>query len=425
MKDFTTRRSSDLLKQASQRIPGGVNSPVRAFAAVEGDPLFIARGEGRWMIDEDGNRMLDLVGSWGPLILGHADPDVVEAAIAALKRGSSFGAPTAAEVEFAEALCVAHPVLDQVRLCSSGTEATMHAIRLARGHTGRDQIIKIDGCYHGAHESVLVKAGSGVATFAQPGSPGIPSAVAALTRTAPFNDLEAVAAHLEHGDVAALIVEAVPGNMGCIPPEPGYLEGLRELTRAHGALLIVDEVMSGFRVALGGACERFGIDADLVCLGKIVGGGFPLAAFGGKAEIMSKLSPSGPVYQAGTLSGNPVAVAAGLATLAKLTPELYDDLEATGAALEERLAQSVKDRGCSMSRVGSMFTIFFRETVPTNFTQVSQCDMAAFGRFHRAALKCGVYLPPSQYEAAFLPSSMTEKELEHLVSGIQSALSEA
>jgi glutamate-1-semialdehyde 2,1-aminomutase len=425
MKDFDTRRSSALLNRAQQCIPGGVNSPVRAFAAVEGDPLFIARGEGRWLIDEDDNRMLDLVGSWGPLILGHAHPVVVASALAALERGASFGAPTAAEVDFAEALCAAHPVLDQVRLCSSGTEATMHAIRLARGFTGRDVIIKIDGCYHGAHESVLVKAGSGVATFAQPGSPGIPAAVAALTKTAPFNDLEAVAAHLEQGDVAALIIEAVPGNMGCISPDSNYLKGLRELTKEHGTVFIVDEVMTGFRLALGGACERFGIDADLVCLGKIVGGGFPLAAFGGRLEIMKRLSPSGPVYQAGTLSGNPVAVAAGMATLSLLTPALYEGLERAGATVEARLSEAVAARGCSMSRVGSMFTIFFRPTLPSNFTQVSQCDMAAFGRFHRGVLKRGVYFPPSQYEAAFLPDSLSAEEMDHLVVGIQGALAEA
>jgi glutamate-1-semialdehyde 2,1-aminomutase len=425
MKPIDTSRSSALLVEASQRIPGGVNSPVRAFAAVDGDPLFIAKGEGRWMTDEDGNRLLDLVGSWGPLILGHAHPVVLKAAMEALQKGSTFGAPTEGEVRFAEELCAAHPVLDRVRLCSSGTEATMHAIRLARGATGRDTVIKIDGCYHGAHDAMLVKAGSGVATFAQPGSPGIPDAVAALTRTAPFNELEAVEAHLKSGDIAAVILEAVPGNMGCIPPREGYLEGLRALTREHGALLIVDEVMTGFRLALGGACERFGIDADLVALGKIVGGGFPLAAFGGRAEIMDKLSPSGPVYQAGTLSGNPVAVAAGLATLGLLNQGLYDGLEAVCAEIERRLADAVAARGCSMTRVGSMLTIFFREETPTNFTQVSQCDMAAFGRFHRAALSQGVYLPPSQYEAAFLPSGMTPEEVDHVVVGITAALAEA
>ena len=425
MSTFQTPRSASLLKQAQKRIPGGVNSPVRAFAAVEGDPIFIARGEGCWIIDEDGHRYLDLVGSWGPLILGHAHPAVVEAATNALRSGSSFGAPTEAEVVFAEALCSSHPVLEKVRLCSSGTEATMHAIRLARGFTGRDTIIKIDGCYHGAHESVLVKAGSGVATFAQPGSPGIPEAMAALTRTAPFNDVEAVRSHLEQGDVAALIIEAVPGNMGCIPPRPGYLEALRGLTRDHGCVLIVDEVMTGFRVAKGGACERFDIDADLVCMGKIVGGGFPLAAFGGKAAIMGKLSPEGPVYQAGTLSGNPVAVAAGLATLEQLNDDTYVDLEQRGAELEEKLSEAIKSRGCSMTRVGSMFTIFFRASPPTNFTEVSQSDMAAFGRYHRAALSHGIYLPASQYEAAFLPANISDEELEHLVIGIRKALAEA
>ena len=425
MTEIDTSRSTALLHQASQRIPGGVNSPVRAFLAVDGDPLFISSGEGCWMTDEDGNRFLDLVGSWGPLIFGHAHPLVVAAAVAAVQRGSSFGAPTEAEVRFAEELCEAHPVLDQVRLCSSGTEATMHAIRLARGATGRDVIIKVDGCYHGAHDAMLVKAGSGVATFAQPGSPGIPAAVAALTKTAPYNDLDAVRVHLEKGDVAALILEAVPGNMGCIPPQDGYLEGLRALTREAGTLLIVDEVMTGFRLALGGACERFSIDADLVCLGKIVGGGFPLAAFGGTAEVMGRLSPAGPVYQSGTLSGNPVAVAAGRATLSLLTPSVYAELERTGEIVEEGIKKAVSERGCSMTRVGSMFTIFFREEVPTNFTQVSQCDMAAFGRFHRAALNEGVYLPPSQYEAAFLPAGIQESEVEHLVSGITKALAKA
>jgi len=425
MADLNTSCSSALFQRAQSRIPGGVNSPVRAFAAVDGDPIFIEQGEGPWMVDVDGNRYLDLVGSWGPLILGHAHPAVLAAAIDALTKGSSFGAPTKAEVDFAEALCAAHPVLEQVRLCSSGTEATMHAIRLARGATGRDAIIKIDGCYHGAHDAMLVKAGSGVATFAQPGSPGIPSSVAALTRTAPFNDLEAVEAHLAKGDVAALILEAVPGNMGCIPPKEGYLNGLRALTRKAGTLLIVDEVMTGFRVAKGGACERFGIDADLVAMGKIVGGGFPLAAFGGKREVMSRLSPAGPVYQAGTLSGNPVAVAAGLATLNELKESTYSDLEAAGAEIESRLSEAVFARGCTMTRVGSMFTIFFRSEIPCNFTEVSECDMSAFGRFHRAALSNGVYLPPSQYEAAFLPVGLTEKERDLLVSAIEAALAVA
>ena len=422
---MNTHRSSDLLQRARRVIPGGVNSPVRAFAAVEGDPPFIARGEGAELIDVDGNRYLDLIGSWGPLILGHANPAVVEAAIAAVRGGSSYGAPTEAEVAFAEELCAAHPCLEQVRLCSSGTEATMHALRLARGATGRDVIVKLDGCYHGAHDSVLVAAGSGVVTFAQPGSPGIPAAVAALTRTAPFNDLDAVRAHLEKGDVAGVILEPVAGNMGCIAPAPGYLEGLRALTREHGALLIMDEVMTGFRLARGGACERFHVDADLVCLGKICGGGYPLAAFGGKAAVMGRLSPAGPVYQAGTLSGNPVAVAAGRATLAQLDDALYQRLEALSARLDAALRPAVEGAGQSMSRVGSMFTVFFRPEPPRDFEEVKECDLAAFGRFHREALNRGVYLPPSQFEAAFLPAVLTDTQVDHIASALADALHKA
>ena len=408
-------RSAALLDEARRVIPGGVNSPVRAFAAVDGDPPFIARGEGNWLVDADGNRALDLIGSWGPLIFGHADPDVQEAIIAAARGGTSFGAPTEGEVRFAEELCAAHPCLEMVRLCSSGTEATMHAVRLARGATGRDVIIKLDGHFHGAHDAVLVAAGSGVATFARPGSPGIPAAVAALTRTAPYNDLAALEAHLIKGDVAAVILEPVPGNMGCIEPAPGYLAGVRALTAAHGALLIIDEVMTGFRLARGGACERFGLDADLVCLGKIVGGGLPLAAFGGKRIFMEKLSPLGPVYQAGTLSGNPLAVAAGRAVLRKLQPAVYERLEQIGAQVEAGLRAEVEQAGCSFVRVGSMFTVYFHPQTPQHFDDVKRCDLARFGRFHRAALDRGVYMPPSQFEAAFLPSTLTMSEIEHLV----------
>jgi glutamate-1-semialdehyde 2,1-aminomutase len=417
-----TPQSSALLAAARQVIPGGVNSPVRAFAAVVGDPPFIARGEGNWLVDADGNRALDLIGSWGPLIFGHADPDVIAAITDAASRGTSFGAPTEGEVRFAEALCAAHPALEMVRLCSSGTEATMHAIRLARGVTGRDVIIKLDGHFHGAHDAVLVAAGSGVATFAQPGSPGIPAAVAALTRTAPYNDLASVAAHLAKGDVAAVILEPVPGNMGCIEPAPGYFEGLRALTQQHGALLIIDEVMTGFRLALGGACERYGIEADLVCLGKIVGGGLPLAAFGGKRRFMERLSPMGPVYQAGTLSGNPLAVAAGRAVLRKLTPEVYARLEAIGAAVEAGLRGPVEAMGGSFVRVGSMFTVYFQPSPPRDFEEVKRGDLARFGRFHREALNRGVYLPPSQFEAAFLPATLTDDEIDHLVAALVESL---
>jgi glutamate-1-semialdehyde 2,1-aminomutase len=415
--------SSDLLAEARRHIPGGVNSPVRAFAAVEGDPPFIDRGEGPHIIDVDGHRYLDLVGSWGPLILGHCDPDVVSAIEAAARKGSSFGAPTEGEVRFAQELCAAHPCLDMVRLCSSGTEATMHAIRLARGFTGRDHVVKLDGCYHGAHDAMLVAAGSGVVTFAQPGSPGVPAAVAGLTLTAPFGDLGAVEQHLIDHDVAAVILEPVPGNMGCLPPVPGYLDGLRRITREHGALLIIDEVMTGFRLALGGACERLAIDADIVTLGKICGGGLPLAAFGGRREIMERLSPLGPVYQAGTLSGNPLAVAAGRATLAKLSPELYARLEVLGSRLDAGIRPAVEAAGASMNRMGSMFTIFFRPTPPTHFEEVKECDMGRFGKFHRNALNEGVYLPPSQYEAAFLPVVLSDAQCDEIVTALKSALS--
>lgn len=415
-------QSAALLAAARQVIPGGVNSPVRAFAAVVGDPPFIARGEGNWLVDADGQRALDLIGSWGPLIFGHADPDVLAAITDAASRGTSFGAPTEGEVRFAEELCAAHPCLEMVRLCSSGTEATMHAIRLARGATGRDVIVKLDGHFHGAHDAVLVAAGSGVATFARPGSPGIPAAVAALTRTAPYNDLAAVEAHLAKGDVAAVILEPVPGNMGCIEPAPGYFAGLRALTAQHGALLIIDEVMTGFRLALGGACERFGIDADLVCLGKIVGGGLPLAAFGGKRALMSLLSPLGPVYQAGTLSGNPLAVAAGRAVLRKLRPEVYARLEEIGAAVEAGLRGPVEAAGGSFVRVGSMFTVYFQPSPPRDFEEVKRGDLARFGRFHREALNRGVYLPPSQFEAAFLPATLSDDEIAHLVQALVESL---
>jgi glutamate-1-semialdehyde 2,1-aminomutase len=375
------------------------------------------------MTDADGHRYLDLVGSWGPLILGHAYSAVLAAISTAAASGTSFGAPTAGEVAFAHEICDAHPCIDMVRLCSSGTEATMHAVRLARGFTGRDRIIKMDGHYHGAHDAVLVAAGSGVITFARPGSPGIPAATANLTSTVPWNDLDAVAAQLDrHDDVAAVIFEPVTGNMGCVPPHPGYLEGLRKITREKGVLLIVDEVMTGFRLARGGACERLSIDADLVCLGKVVGGGLPLAAFGGRRDVMSHLSPQGPVYQAGTLSGNPLAVAAGRATLAELSPEVYARLEAVGERMEAGLRAELEAAGLSMNRLGSMFTIFFRGQAPTHFEEVKECDMTAFGRFHRAALDRGVYLPPSQFEAAFIPACLTDQDIDFAVAGILAAV---
>ena len=416
------QKSGQLLSRALLSIPGGVNSPVRAFSQVGGNPPFIREAIGATMIDEDGNEYLDLIGSWGPMIVGHAHPNVQAALYAAVAKGTSFGAPTAAEITFAEQLCAAHPALDMVRLCSSGTEATMHSIRLARGYTGRDVIVKIDGCYHGAHDSVLVEAGSGVITFAQPGSPGIPAATANLTLTAPYNDLEIVEAHLSSHPVAALILEAVPGNMGCIVPAPGYFEGLRELCTRYGTLLIIDEVMTGFRLGRGGACEYFDIDADIVALGKIVGGGLPLAAFGGRRDIMMRLSPSGPVYQAGTLSGNPLAVAAGLATLNLLTDEFYVELEHKAQQIEDGVVSAVKDAGCSFARVGSMFTIFFRAEAPQNFEEVKQCNFEHFSAFHQACLRQGVYFPPSQYEAVFLSNAITSQQIDHLIAVIKSVL---
>ena len=388
---------------------------------MEGDPPFIVRGEGCTLIDEDGNRYVDLIGSWGPLILGPLIPGGLAAVQACGGRGDELRRPHRARCSFAEELVDAHPTLEMVRLCSSGTEATMHAVRLAR-FFGRDHIIKIDGCYHGAHDSVLVAAGSGVATFAQPGSPGIPGATAGLTLTAPYNDADAIERHLQSHDVAAVLVEPVPGNMGCIVPGDGYLQRVSELCRAYGAVFILDEVMTGFRLARGGAAERLDVAADLVCLGKIVGGGLPLAAFGGRREIMERLSPVGPVYQAGTLSGNPVAVAAGRATLAELTPERYARLEAIGQAIDDGIRSTVEECGASMARVGSMFTIFFRASAPQNLDEVRECDFDKFGRFHRAALDHGVYLPPSQYEAAFLPSTLGDADLKATIDSICRAL---
>ncbi len=423
-------RSSRLLARATEVIPGGVNSPVRAFKAVGGDPPFIARGEGAEMVDVDGHRYIDLIGSWGPLILGHANTAVLGATMAAASRGSSFGAPTEAEVEMAEEIVDRVKSVEKVRLCSSGTEATMHAMRLARGFTGRDLVVKFEGCYHGAHDAMLVKAGSGVATFSdgkattEPGTPGVPADVAHNTLVAPFNDAQAVADLLKahDGKVAAIMLEPVAGNMGCVAPEPGYLEALRELCTQHGTLLVFDEVMTGFRLARGGAQERFGIDADLTCMGKVVGGGYPLAAFGGRKDIMDHLSPVGPVYQGGTLSGNPVAVAAGLATLRQLDDAAYDRLEKVGAAIEKGLSAAVDYHGCSLARVGSMFTIFFREEAPKRFDQVQECDLEAFGRFFRAALSGGVYMPPSQYEAAFLNTAMSDHQVSQVIDGLQSAM---
>jgi glutamate-1-semialdehyde 2,1-aminomutase len=415
-------RSLALEQRAEQFFPGGVNSPVRAFRAVGGAPPFVERAQGAWLTDADGNRYVDYFGSWGPMILGHAFPPVVEAIERAARGSASFGASIAAEADLAERIVACYPAIEKLRFVSSGTEATMSAIRLARAATGRKIIVKFEGCYHGHSDGLLVKAGSGVATFGIPGSAGVPEEIARLTLALPYNDLPAVeAAFVAHpGAIAAVILEPIVGNAGCIPPAPGFLAGLRALTRREGALLIVDEVMTGFRVALGGALELYGFDADLVTLGKIVGGGLPVGVFGGKRAFMDLLAPLGPVYQAGTLSGNPLAMAAGIATLSYLqahATELYPQLEATARAVAEGVAQEAARAGVALTlnRVGSMWTWFFsagpNPGPVTNYTQAAQSDTTAFGRFHRAMLNAGIWLPPSQFEAAFLGTAHGEAEV--------------
>jgi glutamate-1-semialdehyde 2,1-aminomutase len=397
-------------ERAQLHIPGGVNSPVRAFKAVGGTPLFVERGAGAYFWDAEGTRYIDYVGSWGPLVVGHAHPAVIEAVIAASQRGLSFGAPTAAEVDMAELLCRLLPGMDQVRLVSSGTEATMSAIRLARGFTGRSLIIKFEGCYHGHADSLLVKAGSGALTLGTPSSAGVPAPTAADTLVLAYNDGTQLAdAFAKQGDrIAAVIVEPVAGNMNLIAPQPGFLQSLRELCTKYGAVLIFDEVMTGFRVGLGGAQGHFGIQPDLTTLGKIIGGGMPVGAFGGRRDIMSCIAPLGAVYQAGTLSGNPVAVAAGLATLKLVQePGFYDRLAATANGLTTGLAKTAAKHGVAFSAqaVGGMFGLYFRGKPPASYAEVMECDRAAFNRFFHACLKQGVYFSPSAYEAGFISSA--------------------
>jgi glutamate-1-semialdehyde 2,1-aminomutase len=405
-----------------------VNSPVRAFRAVGGAPPFVERAEGAWLTDADGNRYIDYFGSWGPMILGHAFPPVVEAIERSARNSASFGASTAAEADLAERITACYPAIEKLRFVSSGTEATMSAIRLARAATGRKIIVKFEGCYHGHADGLLVKAGSGVATFGIPGSAGVPEEIARLTLALPYNDLAAVeAAFAAHrGAIAAVILEPVVGNAGCIAPASGYLAGLRALTAHEGALLIADEVMTGFRVALGGALQLYGVGADLVTLGKIVGGGLPVGVFGGKRAFMDLLAPLGPVYQAGTLSGNPLAMAAGIATISYLqthASEVYPQLEATTKAVAEGVAAEAARAGVplTLNRAGSMWTWFFTANPVTNYTQAARSDTAAFGRFHHAMLNHGVWLPPSQFEAAFLSTAHGKDEIAATIAAAREA----
>jgi glutamate-1-semialdehyde 2,1-aminomutase len=419
--------SQKLFAEASRYIPGGVNSPVRAWKAVGGVPRFIARASGSTIIDADGNRYLDYVGSWGPMIVGHAHPAVLGAITEVMKGGTSFGAPTAREAELARRISAALPSVEQVRLVSSGTEATMTALRLARAFTGRPKVLKFDGCYHGHADALLVRAGSGAMTLGVPDSPGVPEATASQTLVARFNDQDEIEARFEaEGEaIAAIIVEPVVGNMGLVPPQPGYLERLRRITTEHGTLLIFDEVMTGFRLAWGGVQIPMRISPDLTCLGKVVGGGMPLAAVGGRREVMQQLAPVGPVYQAGTLSGNPLAVAAGLATLDLLdSPGTYEKLEELGARLEDGLRAALRRhgrRGC-VQRRGSMWTLFLGVDEVRNADDARACDTAAFARYFAAMLECGVYLPPSQYEAAFISLAHSADDIERTVEAADRAL---
>jgi len=420
-------RKTDLSRQAQLRaekvIPGGVNSPVRAFKSVGGEPPIIVRGVGAYLWDLDANEYIDYVGSWGPLILGHAFKPVVAAITAAARNGSSYGASTPVEAELAELIISAMPAIEKIRFVSSGTEATMSAIRLARAATNRKYIIKFKGCYHGHADYLLVKAGSGVATLGIPGSAGVPEEFTQFTLALPYNDLKAVKQTFKKfkGEIAAIIVEPVVGNMGCVPPAPDFLEGLRELTSKDGALLIFDEVMTGFRVAWGGAQQLYKMTPDITCLGKIIGGGLPVGAYGAPAKLMDMIAPLGPVYQAGTLSGNPVAMSAGLATLRHLheNHDVYDKLEFNANMLVEGVMSAAHDAGVKLAfnRVGSMFTWFFRKNDSNvwDWDSASQSDTERFGKFHRALLDSGVYLPPSQYEAAFLSSAHTVEDIEQTI----------
>jgi glutamate-1-semialdehyde 2,1-aminomutase len=415
--------SEALFERAKKHIVAGVNSPVRAFSAVGGQPPFIARAAGSRVFDADGNEYIDYVGTWGPAVLGHAHPDVVKAVQSVAAKGLSFGAPTELEIELSERIHECVPSMELMRCVSSGTEATMSALRVARGFTRRDIIVKFDGCYHGHADHLLVKAGSGAATFGEPDSGGVPAAIARTTVTIPYNDVAALEAlFAEQGDkIAAVIVEPVAGNMGCIPPNAGFLEAILSTCEQHGAVSIFDEVMTGFRVARGCAQGRFGLKPDLTCLGKIVGGGMPLAVYGGRRDIMSVVAPLGPVYQAGTLSGNPVAVTAGLETLRLLDDAVYEKLEALGARLEEGL-RGLAENSC-VQRVGAMLTLFFQAGPVQDFAGAAAQDQERFGRFHAGMLDEGIYWPPSMYEALFLGAAHSVEDIDQTIAAAKKVLS--
>ncbi len=424
-------QSQTLFNQAQHSIPGGVNSPVRAFKAVGGDPLFIKSANGAYLTDVDGNQFIELINSWGPMILGHNHPAIRQAVAEAIEHSLSFGAPTEAEVQMAELICSMVPSVEKVRMVNSGTEATMSAIRVARGYTGKDKFIKIEGCYHGHGDSFLIAAGSGAITMGTPDSPGVTEGTAKDTLLAPFNDLAAIEQLVQNnpGQVAAIILEPVAGNMGCVLPQPGYLEGLRQLCDREQIVLIFDEVMTGFRMARGGAQERLGVVPDMSTLGKIIGGGMPVGAYGGKQEIMDYVSPVGPVYQAGTLSGNPVAMQAGLAILTTLNsnPEVYQTIDSHTAAIVAGIQENLNQLGLNytINHLGSMFSLFFSDQPVVDFASAKTCDTELFGRYFRAMLEQGIYLAPSQFEALFISAAIQTKEVEAIVKANKVALQQA